>query len=143
MVTTTLDGCWQRWDGNPYNEVSQEERTWLKALNQAAFSGLEKKLEGRVKWYPVGTPAFMCHTAAGEAHASYVMTEWVHLPDASFDEQVTAAIERLSTLCCRDDVVVFYQLMAPVGALDHGNVPNRLHLGVRMRSLPAGHVPMV
>lgn len=107
----------------------------------AVFSGLEKKLARRVKVYPVNTPAFLCVTPGNESHASYVMTERVCLPDAPFEAQVAAAVERLDELC-RDGVAVFYQLLAPVGSLDHGGMPNRTYLGVRMRVLAAGCSPV-
>ena len=100
MMTTTLDGCWQGRDNDPHNDVAHEERVWLKELNQAVFSGLEKKLAGRVKVYPVNTPAFLCVTPGDKSHASYVMTERVCLPDAPFEAQVVAAVERPDARQC-------------------------------------------
>lgn len=141
-MMTVLSECWQRWDDHPHNHVSQEERVWFKELNQTVFSGLEKKLVGRVKVYSVNAPAFLCHTHQGEAHTLCVNTELVHLSRASFDENVLVAIDRLDELSSRDPVAVFYQLLAPMGTFDHDEKPNRRHLGVRMRSLPSGCSPV-
>lgn len=142
MMTTVLDGCWQRWDDNPHNDVAQEERAWFKELNQAVFSGLEKNLAGRVKVYPVSTPAFLYAAPGNEQHAACVNTYRVLLSGTSFTEQVDSAIGQLDALASRDGAAVFYRLLAPECKIDLDHKPNRRHLSVRMRTLPTGCLPV-
>lgn len=142
MMTTVLDGCWQKWDSNPHNDVAQEERAWFKELNHAVFSGLEKNLAGRVKVYPVSTPAFLYAAPDGDRHAACVNTYRLLLPVVPFPEQVASAIEQLDALASCGDVAVFYWLLAPMCNLDLDHTPNRRHLSVRMRVLPAGCSPV-
>jgi len=141
-MTTLFDQCWQMWDSNPHNDVAQEERAWFKELNQAVFSGLEKNLAGRVKVYPVSTPAFLYVAPGGDRHAACVNTYRLLLPTVPFPEQVVAAIEQLDALVSQGDTVVFYWLLAPECVIDLDRAPNRRHLSVRMRVLPVGCSPV-